>query len=170
MTYIPESYLMHHGVKGQKWGVRRYQNPDGTLTAEGRRRYGAEDVHPSEIKRQMKKKLKNESSDYQKTVASIQKKVNDEFDQTKEAKDAKAITEYLVKLEKDAKEQYGSNVQVVYDSDTALAINAVYERAQKKADAILAKYNDELAGATLRELNYEDTKEGRAWLIKNKLL
>lgn len=31
MTYIPESYLMHHGVKGQKWGVRRYQNPDGTL-------------------------------------------------------------------------------------------------------------------------------------------
>lgn len=30
--------LMHHGVKGQKWGVRRYQNPDGTLTAEGRER------------------------------------------------------------------------------------------------------------------------------------
>ena len=32
--------LMHHGVKGQKWGVRRYQNPDGSLTAEGKRRYG----------------------------------------------------------------------------------------------------------------------------------
>lgn len=29
--------LYHHGVKGQKWGVRRYQNKDGTLTAEGRR-------------------------------------------------------------------------------------------------------------------------------------
>lgn len=31
--------LYHHGVKGQKWGVRRFQNPDGTLTAEGKIRY-----------------------------------------------------------------------------------------------------------------------------------
>ena len=31
--------LTHHGVKGQKWGVRRYQNYDGTLTAKGRERY-----------------------------------------------------------------------------------------------------------------------------------
>lgn len=27
--------LMHHGIKGQKWGVRRYQNEDGSLTSEG---------------------------------------------------------------------------------------------------------------------------------------
>lgn len=30
--------LRHHGIKGQKWGVRRYQNKNGTLTAEGRLR------------------------------------------------------------------------------------------------------------------------------------
>lgn len=35
-----QNYLMHHGVKGQKWGLRRFQNEDGTLTAEGRARYG----------------------------------------------------------------------------------------------------------------------------------
>lgn len=31
--------LYHHGIKGQKWGVRRFQNEDGTLTPEGQKRY-----------------------------------------------------------------------------------------------------------------------------------
>ena len=30
-------YLVHHGIIGQKWGIRRYQNPDGTLTPKGRK-------------------------------------------------------------------------------------------------------------------------------------
>lgn len=34
--------LYHHGIKGQKWGIRRYQNPDGSLTLAGRKRYGGE--------------------------------------------------------------------------------------------------------------------------------
>lgn len=39
-TDYTNDYLTHHGIKGQKWGVRRFQNPDGSLTPEGRERYG----------------------------------------------------------------------------------------------------------------------------------
>lgn len=34
--------LYHYGIKGQRWGVRRYQNPDGSLTPAGRKRISKE--------------------------------------------------------------------------------------------------------------------------------
>ena len=37
-NFISEDELYHHGIKGQKWGVRRYQNEDGSLTAAGKKR------------------------------------------------------------------------------------------------------------------------------------
>jgi hypothetical protein len=45
-TYIPgvsEEELYHHGILGQKWGVRRFQNKDGSLTSAGKKRYNTED-------------------------------------------------------------------------------------------------------------------------------
>lgn len=35
----PSNELYHHGIKGQRWGVRRYQNKNGSLTNEGKNRY-----------------------------------------------------------------------------------------------------------------------------------
>ena len=39
MINYEEEYLAHHGTKGQRWGVRRFQNSDGSLTAAGKMRY-----------------------------------------------------------------------------------------------------------------------------------
>lgn len=45
--------LYHHGIKGQRWGVRRYQNEDGSLTTIGKMRYGV-----SEVRRVLGSKIK----------------------------------------------------------------------------------------------------------------
>lgn len=49
--------LYHYGVKGMKWGVRRYQNKDGTLTAAGKRRERKQEAR--DVRRQRKSDYKN---------------------------------------------------------------------------------------------------------------
>ena len=49
--------LMHYGILGMKWGVRRYQNADGSLTAEGKKRYALDSI-PRSTRRDAKKDAK----------------------------------------------------------------------------------------------------------------
>lgn len=49
------NYLSHHGIKGQKWGIRRFQNEDSSLTAEGEERYSKK----SKLSDEQRRKIRN---------------------------------------------------------------------------------------------------------------
>ena len=59
--------LIHHGIKGMKWGVRRYQNKDGTLTDAGKKRYDV-DIDTA------KKRVEEAKSNEKRTVKEYYKK------------------------------------------------------------------------------------------------
>lgn len=72
---MKSTYLMHHGILGQKWGIRRFQNSDGTRTSAGKKRYdedGVKEEYKTESRSEKKARIASESRD-----AEI-KRLNDE--------------------------------------------------------------------------------------------
>jgi len=92
--YIDGDYekedLTHHGILGQKWGVRRFQNPDGTLTEAGKRRYDKMDEKWVD-----KKASKIHSSTYNKSKKEMDKFVKKDM---KDMRGATAVNTYNRKL------------------------------------------------------------------------
>ena len=63
--------LVHHGIKGQRWGIRRFQNEDGSLTNAGKKRYSFKermeiDKERLDKENSLRNKYLNESKDFQK--------------------------------------------------------------------------------------------------------
>lgn len=75
--------LMHHGIKGMKWGVRRFQNPDGSYTKAGKdRRSGSDNSSRKELLRKMANDENDYADDFRKTSVGkkLQKRYNDAYD------------------------------------------------------------------------------------------
>ena len=138
---IPHSdYLAHHGIKNQKWGQRRFQNYDGSLTSEGRKRYGVGDSR--ETKRAKKLAEKAKQTKARQTQANRQKK---KADAIKEAEQKQKRMEYLrdhpSKIYKYRKELTQDDVdsimaKVKFDQSLKDIHKAEVQRGIKKIDDI----------------------------------
>jgi hypothetical protein len=74
--------LYHHGIKGQRWGVRRFQNPDGSLTAKGIKRisdnkYGANRFSKYDGTAKKQAKL-NTSGSYKRALNNVEQGISEE--------------------------------------------------------------------------------------------
>lgn len=67
--YLPQ-HLEHHGIKGQRWGIRRFQNLDGTLTEEGRERYGLGGIFSMKKKEQEKGSVDKTQANVHRIIAA----------------------------------------------------------------------------------------------------
>lgn len=70
--YQKTEYLYHHGIPGQKWGIRRYQNKDGSLTPAGRKRAAKlEDKYKQITGKNIKKELVRKEASRPKTMKEM---------------------------------------------------------------------------------------------------
>lgn len=69
----------HHGIKGQKWGERRYQNSDGTLTALGRKHYGVGEGGSRKLSGQFNRQLRKLNRLYSRTDVNKQTAISEKY-------------------------------------------------------------------------------------------
>lgn len=135
--------IKHHGIKGQKWGVRRYQNEDGSLTNAGKKRYGTQE----NFERQY-------PADKKKTDMAI---IGSSRDAVRSTKD---INKNLRELEREktSKKQKKINKQI----EEAVRENAKSMTDQELRDAVNRLNMEENYTRMMANRNYVDVGESAA--------
>ena len=174
--YNNTNELYHFGVKGMRWGLRRYQNEDGSLTPAGKKRYGkmSNDKLQKTLYKQVKKARADQSNwsnqwNVNNTIGKNSKAVEDRYredlrkyrssDEYKRA--VKKMSELDKKAEKGAidldqyNKQYEKIQKSIYSPDLDTSVRYT-DNGRKYSEAYLRKYGNDLNVAYLKDLGYDD--------------
>lgn len=142
----PDSELYHHGILGQRWGIRRYQNKDGTLTSAGRKHKGLIDQirdnrRMKKVRRAKVEKAKAQQKQKEENIKRLQKAAAERKARADIIKtgDAEAISKFADKMS--AKEYESAisriNMKQTLDSYRQSQSDAKAAKTRAKIDKIV---------------------------------
>ena len=153
--YQYEEYLAHHGIKGQKWGVRRFQNKDGSLNAAGKKRYGDTSETYNAVKN-ARKAQREAYSQYNRSfnkaantsvLRNLTKKgreiYNNRWDKAAEDADKYETSKAATKAAKQAyKDAYNKNLETARANQSRADKLLYNDATNKRAAKLMTKYAD----------------------------
>ena len=163
--------MYHHGIIGMKWGVRRYQNKDGTLTAAGKKRYSRD------ITKSSPHKVGKELDNLYKSGYNNRKfldKYRPELEKAAERAETKAIDPELYKDLPGYNEVVDSDPQTYFDweSKNVETANEAYRRydqaIRSEMKPVLDRYINDHRVDILKSMGYEPTQKALKWLSDNE--
>lgn len=186
-SYNYNDELYHHGIKGMKWGIRRYEDKSGHLTAAGRKRYAGYDYSDGKSKKpspptvNIVKKAKNSKSESGKKETDVKRSEKSKHRQKLEDKyikegfsknDAEKLADRRIKAEKvvagaaaitlTAAAAYVANKQIKYRVDTMIKEGTDLHR-------VSTRKNVDLNNAIYTSHNKNDNLKYRGLLGSQKL-
>jgi hypothetical protein len=138
----PSDYISHHGIKGQKWYRRRFQNDDGSLTPAGRERYG---IGPA---RKFKTKEERKAARAERKAAKAEAKAKKQTEQA----------------EKDAAKKEADKQDAITKGDAARVMKYANEMSTQELNDALQRVN---YMARLKDLGASPKKESVLKKIAN---
>lgn len=162
--YSKDGTLYHHGIKGQKWGKRRFQNQDGSLTPAGEKRYNK--FEKKAIKKYKKIGVLKGYADHAKAKADEASAGHDERAKVLEKQartwelEGSHVKAYAARRAAEAFKRKSEEARSQYDEEAKSYMDRV-ARLEKKVSAYATKKNVNLGKKTIESILKESTQKGR---------